>query len=251
MENISMPPQREIPEYLRLLIDRYPTFSDDTKIIGNIGVKVNGYHSDDDHTNVCVNQCRVAWEMLNSIHCVIAYHYGLAGASLCRNLFELVVGTIFLIENPGKLRDFVDYGKVVAYEVLQSTPGADPKYLQAFKTKADYDNLKKRFGRGKWHGKSIGTLADGCGMKALYDSFYKETSAITHGDAFITLSYKNGAWGLTRDVHSWSAYCDMALDFSFTAMGTLYHRAVHKLKLPFVSDVHAVLGRLVQKGLLN
>lgn len=57
---------------------------------------------------MCVNDCRVAWEMLNSIHCLIAYDYGPAGASLCRNLFELVVGTIFLVENPGKLRDFVD-----------------------------------------------------------------------------------------------------------------------------------------------
>jgi hypothetical protein len=94
MENIGMTPEGEIPEYLRLLIDRYPTFSNDAKIIGNIGVKVNGYHSDDDHTNVCVNQWRVAWEMLNSIHCVLAYDYGLAGASLCRSLFELVVGTI-------------------------------------------------------------------------------------------------------------------------------------------------------------
>jgi hypothetical protein len=88
-----MTPEKEVPEYLRLLIHRYPAFSDDAKIIANIGVKVNGYHSDDVHTKVCVNQCRVAWEMLNSIHCVIAYDYGLAGASLCRNLFELVVGT--------------------------------------------------------------------------------------------------------------------------------------------------------------
>jgi hypothetical protein len=247
-----MSPEHEIPEYLRLLINRYPDFSADAKIIGNVGVKVNGYHTKNDHANVCINQCRVAWEMLNSIHCIVAYDYGLAGASLCRNLFELVAGTIFLIENPEKLRDFGDYGKVVAYELLQSTPGADPEYLQAFKTKADYDNLKKRFGRGKWHGKkSIGALADACGMKVLYDSFYKETSAITHGDAFITLSYKNGAWGLTRDIHSWSAYCDMALDFSFTAMGTLYRHAVYKLQLPFVRDVQAVLGRLVQKELLK
>ncbi|MGB2678445.1 MAG: DUF5677 domain-containing protein [Candidatus Acidiferrum sp.] len=243
--------ERELPEYLRLLADRYPTFSNDARIIGTIGVKVNGYHSDDDHTNVCVNQCRVAWEMLNSIHCVVAYDYGLAAASLCRNLFELVTGTIFLIENPVKLRDFVDYGKVVAYEVIESTPGADPQYLQAFKTKADYDNLKKRFGRDKWHGKSIKILADDCGMKILYDSFYKEASAISHGDSFITLRYKNGAWELTRDIHSWSSYCEMALDFSFTAMGTLYHRAVYKLKLPFLNDVQAVLGRLKQKGLLK
>jgi hypothetical protein len=241
---------KEIPEYLRLLLDRYPAFSNDAIIMGNIGMKVNGCNGNDDHGNACVNQCRVAWEMLNSIHCVIAYDYGLAAVSLCRNLFELVAGTIFLIENPTKLQDFIDYGKVVAYEVIESMPGADPVYLQALKTKGDYDNLKKRFGREKWHGKNIKSLAEACGMKVLYTSFYKEASAITHGDSFITLSYKNGAWGLARDVRSWSSYCEMALDFSFTAMAMLYHRAVFKLKLPFVRDVQAALGRLKQKGLI-
>ena len=125
------------------------------------------------------------------------------------------------------------------------------KYLQAFKDKADYDNLRKRFGKEKWHGKTIKALADAVGMKALYDSFYKETSAIAHGDAFVTLSYKNGAWGLGKDVGSWSSYCEAALDFSLVAMSMLYHRTVHKLELPFVSDVEAVMGRLVQKGLLS
>jgi len=241
----------DVPEYLRLLLGRYPDFSKDANIIGSIGVKVNGYHADNDHTNVCVNQCRVAWELLNSIHCVVAYDYGLAGASLCRNLFELVAGTIFLIENPSKLQDFVDYGKVVACEVVEAIPATDPRHLQALKTKANYDILKKRFGGKKWHGKNVKTLAEACGMSVLYESFYKETSAIAHGDAFITLSYKDGAWGLGRDIRSWSSYCDMSLDFSFAAMATLYHRAVHRLRLPFVSDVQALMDRKVQKGLLT
>jgi hypothetical protein len=244
-------PSPNLPEYMRLLLDRYPDISKDGIIISNIGMKVNGYQGENDHVNVCVNQCRVAWEMFNSVHCVIAYDYGLAGAVLCRNLFELILGTIFLIENPGKLQDFLDYGKVVAYEVVEAMPGMDPKHVQAFKTKADYDNLKKRFGREKWHGQTVKKLADTFGMKMLYDSFYKETSAITHGDAYITLGYKKGVWGLSKDASSWSSYCDMAVDFSFTGMATLYHRAVHKLKLPFVSDVQAVMGRLSQKGLLR
>jgi hypothetical protein len=91
-----------VPEYLTILLNRYPEFSQDAIIIANIGGKINRYHSDNDHTNVCVNQCRVAWEWLNSIHCLVAYDYGLAAESLCRNLFELVAGTIFLIENPAK-----------------------------------------------------------------------------------------------------------------------------------------------------
>lgn len=252
----------DIPEYLRILLNRYPGFSSDAVVIASVGSKINQFHSHNDHTNVCVNQCRVAWEWLNSIQCLIAYDYGLAAISICRNLFELVAGTIFLIENPNKLQDFIDCGKVVAYEVVESMIKADPayasslsvdpqKYLLEFRRKADYDVLKKQFGKEKWHGKTIKGLADAVGMKSLYDSFYKETSAIAHGDAFVTLSYKNGAWGLKKDVRSWSSYCEAALDFSFLAMCTLYHRAVYKLGLPFVGDVQAVTGRLKQKGLIN
>src|SRR5271166_5558959 len=94
-----------VPEYLTILLKRYPEFSKDAIIIANIGGKINRYHSDNDHTNVCVNQCRVAWEWLNSIQCLVAYDYGLGAVSICRNLFELVAGTIFLIENPTRLQD--------------------------------------------------------------------------------------------------------------------------------------------------
>jgi hypothetical protein len=255
-------PSVNMPEYLSLLLGRYPDFSEDATVVAGIGGKINRYQSDNDHTNVCVNQCRVAWEWLNSIQCLIAYDYGLGAISLCRNLFELVAGTIFLIENPNKLQDFIDCGKMVAYEVIESMISVDPyqtsslgvepqNYLRAFKDRADYDVLKTRFGREKWHGRTIKGLAASVGMTALYDSFYKETSAIAHGDAFITLTYRNGAWGFEKDVRSWSSYCDASLDFSLIAMATLYHRAVHKLGLPFMSDVQAVLNRFEQRGLLK
>jgi len=252
-----------MPEYLKLLLARYPTFGDDAIIIVNIGSKINRFPRRDDHTDVCINQCRVAWEWLNSIHCLIAYDYCLGAASLCRNLFELVAGTVFLIENPNKLQDFIDYGKMVAYEIVEATAQSvsgismvgvnvpEARYLQAFRTKADYDNVKKHFGKDKWHGKSIKLLVQAVGMEALYGSFYKEASAITHGDAYITLGYKQGRWQFSKDVRSWNHYGDVAIDFSFASMGTLYHRAVHKLKLPFVPDIQAVMGRLMQKGLLK
>jgi hypothetical protein len=252
----------EIPEYLRLLLDRYPGFSDDAIVIANVGSKINRFHGDNDHTNVCVNQCRVAWEWLNSIQCLIAYDYGLGAISLCRNLFELVAGTIFLIENPAKLQDFIDCGKIVAYEVAESMIAADPqyastlgvdsqKYLEAFRKKADYDVLRKRFGKEKWHGKSVKGLADAAGMKSVHQFFYKEASAIAHGDAFATISYRNGAWGLEKDVRDWSRYCEAALDFSLLSMSSLYHRAVYGLNLPFVEDIKSLMARLKQKGMLD
>ena len=121
-----------IPEYLEQLRARFPDYEVDAKAIANIGGKINRHESCELHTAVVVNQCRVAWETMNSIHCLAGYDYGLGAMGLCRNLFELVVGTIFLIENPSTLQDFIDYGKTVAYEVTEAV-GADSKFLSAFK----------------------------------------------------------------------------------------------------------------------
>jgi hypothetical protein len=238
-----------IPEYLEQLKARFPDYEADARAIANIGGKINCHESSERHITVVVNQCRVAWETMNSIHCLAGYDYGLGAMGLCRNLFELVVGTIFLIENPSTLQDFLDYGKIVAYEVSEAL-GADGKFLSAFKLQADYDRLKKHFGREKWHRKRIKELVEAVGMQRLYGSFYKEASSIAHGDSFISLGFHGGRWQLSGDVHSWSHYCETSVIFSLLLMANLYYRAVHKLKLPFVSDIDAVISRLKQKGMM-
>lgn len=239
----------QLPEYLQLLKSRYPEFEQDAMVIANIGIKINFHRSPDPHAHLVVNQCRVAWEVFNSALCLVAYDYGLGAMSLCRNLFELVAGTIFLIENPSKAQDFIDYGKTVACELAESA-GADQKYVAALKRQADYDSLKEHFGRGKWHGKTVRGLMEAAGMERLYETFYKESSSIAHGDSYVTLGYHRGTWEVSKDVRSWTHDCKMALEFSFLLMANLYHRAVHKLKLPYVRDVQAVMGRLMQRGLV-
>jgi hypothetical protein len=152
---------------------------------------------------------------------------------------------------------------MVAYEVVESTVTSasgislpevtipDASSLRAFRTKADYDSVKKRFGRDKWHGKSIKALVEAVGMGALWGGFYKEASAIAHGDAYITLGYKEGRWQFSKDVRNWSSYGEAAMDFSLVSMGMLYHRAVHELKLPLLPDIQAVMGHLIQRGLIT
>jgi hypothetical protein len=238
-----------IPEYLEQLRARFPDYEVDAKAIANIGMKINFHESPELHTAAVVNQCRVAWETMNSIHCLAGYDYGLGAMGLCRNLFELVVGTIFLIENPSTLQDFIDFGKTVAYEVTEAL-GAESKFLSAFKQQTDYDRLKKHFGREKWHRKNIKELVEAVGMQRLYGSFYKEASSIAHGDSFITLGFHGGRWQLSGDVHRWSHYCETSVIFSLLLMVNLYHSAIHNLKLPFVSDIDVVISRLRQKGMM-
>lgn len=241
----------EIPEYLRILLLQYPDYRADGVIIANIGMKINQCQGENELAEAVITQCRLAWEIFNSIQCMIGYDYNLGAMILCRNLFEVVIGTIFLIDHPEKLPDFIDYGKLTAYELAESM-GADEKYLRAFKQKADYDNSKKRLGRNKWHGqKTVKKLAEQVGMEKLYESFYKESSSIVHGDSYVSLGYKRGKWGFSKDVTSWSNYGEAALTFSFISEAILYHKTVHGLQLPFVRDIQAVMGRLLQKGLIK
>lgn len=242
--------ERDLPEYLRNLVVHYPDYWNDAVVFANLGMKINRYEPKNDLAEAVINQCRVGWEVFNSIQCLIGYDYGLNAMILCRNLFELVIGTIYLIDNPGKLDDFKDYGKVTAYEIAAEL-GANEDYLKMFKQKADYDRLKAHFRHRKWHGASVKGLAESAGMKSLYMSFYKEASSIAHVDSFVTLGYKKGEWGFSKDVRAWSKYCDSALVFSFMCIAILYHKTVYSLNLPFSKDTKAIIGRLIQKGLIS
>ena len=119
----------KLPQYFELLKSRFPDYEGDAIVIANIGAKINRHPSGpDNHAAVVVNQCRVAWEILNSIHCLAGYDYGLAAMSLCRNLFELVAGTIFLIENPERCGcfavdqpfDALRQRRIVAFKRIQA-----------------------------------------------------------------------------------------------------------------------------------
>ncbi len=239
----------EIREYLRILQSRYPEYRDDAIILANIGMKINNSAPTDKQAEVMINQCRVAWEVFNSVHCLIAYDYGLGAMSLGRNLFELVLGTVFLADHPEKRQDFIDSGKIIAYELAEKM-GADEKYLKAFKEKSEYDKLEKKLGRNKWHGTTVRGLAESLKLGPLYDSFYKESSSIAHGDSYATLGYKSGRWQFSKDVRSWSKYCEVALTFSFLSMAILYHKVVHSLNLPLRNDIEAVLYELLSVRVL-
>ncbi len=215
----------KVPEYLDNLQKAYPQLMQLTLPVVLMGTRVNSIQNgDDDHTNLCVNQCRVAWELWNSVCCLAGYDYGLGAMGMCRNLFELVAGTIFLIEHPEKTYDFVDYGKKIAYELVKDMKASD-EYLKAFDSVADYESLRDRFGKQGWHGTTVKGLVEEVGMGDLYKTFYKEASSIAHGDSFVTLRYKNATWQLTRGIDEWRPYVETALRFALTLMTLLYFTA--------------------------
>jgi hypothetical protein len=169
---------------------------------------------------------------------------------MCRNLFELVAGTIFLIEHPEKTYDFVDYGKKIAYELVKDMKAND-EYLKAFDSVADYESLRVRFGKQGWHGTNIKGVVEAVGMGDLYKTFYKEASSIAHGDSFVTLRYKNATWQLTRGVDEWRPYVETALTFALTLMTLLYFTANTRLSLPYTAEAHELAKFMKEKGLFG
>jgi hypothetical protein len=242
---------QQLPEYLHHLQKAHPQLMQLALPVVLMRTRVNSIQNgDDDHTNLCVNQCRVAWELWNSICCLAGYDYGLGAMGMCRNLFELVAGTIFLIEHPEKTYDFVDYGKKVAYELVKEM-GADDKYTKAFASVADYESLIVRFGKHGWHGTNIRGVVEAIGMGELYKTFYKEASSIAHGDSFVTLRYKNATWQLTRGVDEWRTYVETALRFALSLMTLLYFVANTRLNLPYVAQAHELANLMKENDLFG
>jgi len=241
----------KLPEYLDHLRRTHPQLMQLTLPVVLMGTRVNSLQSgEDDHTNLCVNQCRVAWELWNSICCLAGYDYGLGAMSMCRNLFELVAGTLFLIQHPEKTYDFVDYGKKVAHELAREM-GASDQYLKALDAVADYEELRLKFGKLGWHGMNIKGLVEAVGMGGLYTTFYKEASSIAHGDSFVTLRYKNAMWQLTRGVDEWRTYVETSLRFALSLMTLLYFTANTRLNLPYAAEAHELAELMRRNGLFG
>jgi hypothetical protein len=241
----------KLPEYLDHLQKAYPQLMGLALPVVEMGTRVNSLQNvDDDHTNVCVNQCRVAWELWNSVCCLAGYEYGIGAMAMCRNLFELVAGTLYLIEHPEKTYDFVDFGKKIAYELARDM-GASSGYLKAMDAAAGYAALQTRFGKLGWHGTNVKGLVEAVGMGELYRTFYKEASSIAHGDSFVTLCCKKGEWQLTRGVNEWCVYVRTSLEFALSLMTLLYFSVNTRVRLPYAAQAHELAQLMKDHGLFG
>lgn len=233
---------QELPEYLRVLIVRYPNHSDYLFVLDNIRSSIDHYQTDNKHNEVIVNQCHLGWEVFNSVQFLVGYDYGLSAMAQCRNLFEMVLGAIFLIENPHKLEDFLHYGTIVDNSTEHSQ-----KYVKALKK----DKELPTAGDEKWHGQRISKLAIQAGLQDIYESFYKECSSIAHGDPSITLAREGMRFQLINDARTRKNYSEAALAFSLVCIASLYKNAVQTLRLFPANDIEQLekqlLNSLVQK----
>lgn len=250
----------EISDFLPIAEKRFPGFTADCEPLARWFDKISAHTpsgSNAEAESVVVNQSRQAWYAYGGVVLLAGYGFGIQAMILDRHIFELVAGVKYLIKNPARASDFLDYGKTVVFELLQEL-GADQEVLAA--AKPEYDAIKPGFvvppkkmgGKTKylsWHREpSIRALATAAGMGALYKTFYNEVSSIVHADSFISLVRDaDGAWQQVVNPHSHEAYDEEAVYHGYALIGNLFGDASVFLGIDHDAELAAVEGALKRR----
>jgi len=242
-----------IPDFLAITEKRLPGFTADCEPLARWFDKISAHTRSGpnaDAQGVVINQCKQVWHVYGGVVLLAGYGFGAQAMMLDRTIFELVAGVKYLIKNPAKASDFLDYGKTVVYELLKEL-GADQPMLAA--AKPEYDTIKPRFvvpakmkgGKMKylsWHKEpSISAMVTAAGMGALYKTFYKEASSIVHADSFVTLVRDtDGTWRQVVNPQANEDYDEKAAYFGFALIGVLFADASQFLGIDCGGDLTAV-----------
>jgi hypothetical protein len=173
-----------------------PGFSKEYLFLAACVAKFTHHKVEDEFLKTVQTRTVLSWETFEALLLLTAKGYYTSAFGLSRNLFESVIGTLYLLKHPEEVREFLDHGKVMCYEILRDQ-GAPERFLQ--RNRAEYERLAPKFRKkgkndvGFWFKRSIARLLkDELGLNAY--PYYREASSVAHGDAYIGMSYTNGAW---------------------------------------------------------
>src|SRR5262249_52797198 len=123
----------------------------------NIWQKLRKDNYSNDREATLLLHCEAAWNMMEAIKTRAAQKQGTSVMILCRSMFERAAAVDYLARSTEAdlIRDYIDYGKIVAYEVAEAMK-APQSWLDNFK--AEYDAIKTKRGQKKWHGGSVSSL---------------------------------------------------------------------------------------------
>jgi hypothetical protein len=174
-------------------------------------------------------QVAVAAEHFGGMLAVSANGFGLPTEAAARNIFDLVVGTLYLMKNPHLLSDFIEFGQLTVYRLMKNLSPELPEYQQAqsrdlAKYDAEIRRLEAKFNKKNfWHGRQILQIAQTIGMEPLYKTAYKTASGITHGSSYLILSRNEKLeWVIGFQKHRWDPYVKQAPVFGYLMLGHFY-----------------------------
>ncbi len=150
------------------------------------------------HALFVMSNCRIAVRYLAYIHSIATKGFSPIAVSLYRTYYEIVCSTMYLAEHKEELDDFLDFGRVMTYEIgekqnisgklLNQLVPDHKELLQRFR-----DKKKRRGGKQlSWHGMKIEILARTVGMEKYSDqkivrAQYSIASKLVHGDSLLAL----------------------------------------------------------------
>ena len=174
-------------------------------------------------------QVAVAAEHFGGMLAASANGFGLPAEAAARNLFDLVVGTLYLIKNPHLIDDFIEFGQLTVYRLMKNLSPESPEYRQArARDLAKYDGeirrLETKFDKKNfWHGRQILQIAQDVDMEALYKTAYKTASGITHGSSYPILSRDEKLeWVIRFQRNMWDRYVKESPVFGYLMLGHFY-----------------------------
>jgi uncharacterized protein DUF5677 len=185
--------------------------------------------ADSDLKRAVQAQVAVAIEHFGGMLAMSANGFGLPPEAAARNLFDLVVGTLYLMKNPHLLTDFIEFGQLTVYRLLQNLKPEDPGHQRAqardlMTYGAEIKRLEAKFDKKNfWHGRQILQVAQAVGMEQLYRTHYKTTSGITHGSSYPILSRnKKLEWVIGFNRAMWDRYIKESVFFGYLMLGQFF-----------------------------
>lgn len=248
----------ELPVFLTQLEDKCPGALADLQPALHVFEQVIDAPADTDLKKAVQAQVAVAAEHFGAILANSANGFGLPAEAAARNLFDLVIGTLYLMKNPHLLLDFVEFGQLTVYKLMQNLRPEDPKYQQAqARDLARYDpeikRLEAKFGkRNFWHGRQIIQIAEAIGsnLDRLYKTQYKTASAISHGSSYPILSRNEKLeWVIGFKKEFWVRYEIESWRFGYLMLAPFFVEVFSLLQIRDLAHLDAMFD--VGKRLVN
>jgi hypothetical protein len=228
----------ELPIFLTQLEKKYPGTMADLQPAMEVFEQVINAPADTDLRKAVQAQVAVAAEHFGGILAAAANGFCLPAEAAARNLYDLVIGTLYLMRNPNLLIDFIEFGQLTVYKLMQNLRPEDPKYQQAqARDLARYDaeikRLEAKFGkRNFWHGRQVIQIAEAIGsdLDRLYKTQYKTASAISHGGSYPILSRSEKLeWVIGFKKENWARYEQESWRFAYIMLAPFLVEVFHLL----------------------
>jgi hypothetical protein len=241
--------QVETPDFVKEADSIFPGIAVEYSALNRLSLCLFPEYKADGLERTALLQCEIAWQHYHAILLLLASGFGVQSLVLCRALFELVVGTLYLLKNPYLLPDFLDYGKLIFYRQALAA-GLSENKLGPIKLECERirDRFKKGRGIEPWHHSTIKKMAEAVCLGVFYENVYPEASAAAHSDATKTLSHGPRGWNHDLRQFVGQQEPDYVRYVAFQLIGHLFFRANKVLGMGHDEEANAMYLLVLQRA---